>query len=224
LTGTRDTIEPRPQLAAQKQGEAKERPETESSPPSAEGRRETPSKAAPMPNFPPILSPIKGGEMRNDDRGEGHFGAQRGKRPGGHGGLDFLAKPGAQVQSPIEGRITKINGQVYTGNKLKSPESKKWARGFRYIEIEGIGPYKGIKTRLFYTKAITVKAGDAIKAGAIIGQAQDIAGFHNRKRATSNAPMKNHIEIQVHIGDGPWIVRDPNRRDPAPLIKGWKKP
>ncbi len=156
-----------------------------------------------------IENPIPGGTMRNDLEGLGHFGAKRVK--GYHGGLDILAAPGADVISPITGTVSKIAGQVY-------PRPSR----FRYVQITGSGEHQGMTVRLFYVKGAGLQKGMKVKAGqTVVGRVQDIAAFHNRNVTIPGNRMKNHVEIQVRIGSGPWRP-DKARRDPALLIRGWK--
>ncbi len=156
-----------------------------------------------------IENPIPGGTMRNDLEGLGHFGAKRVK--GYHGGLDILAVPGADVISPITGTVSKVAGQVYTQTSQ-----------FKYVEITGSGEHQGMTVRLLYVKGAGLQKGMKVKSGqTVVGRVQDIAAFHNRNVTIPGNRMKNHVEIQVRIGSGPWKP-DKARRDPALLIRRWK--
>ncbi len=158
-----------------------------------------------------IANPMPGETMRNDLQGLGHFGAKRVKRY--HGGLDILAVPGADVISPITGTVSKVAGQVYTQTSQ-----------FKYVEITGSGEHQGMTVRLFYVKGVGLQKGMKVKAGqTVVGRVQDIAAFHNRNVTIPGNRMKNHVEIQVRIGPGPWKP-DKARRDPALLIRRWRSP
>lgn len=112
-------------------------------------------------------------KSRVKDRcGEGHFGASR-KKPGksySHQGLDIVIAAGRDVYAPISGEVRTANPDVtYSG-----------------IAITGTGEWAGYEVKLFYVKS-TVKG--SVKAGDIVGQAQDIGNKCNG--------ITNHVHMEV---------------------------
>lgn len=99
------------------------------------------------------------GEQRRrgcDAGGCGHFGASRGARL--HKGYDVLSIPGAQVRSPVKGKIT------------------------RFVDPYGDGRYNGIQIdtekevwKIMYMQPIQQLINRDVKPGDILGYAQNIA-------------------------------------------------
>ena len=122
-----------------------------------------------------------------DPTGNGWYGAKRGKRK--HKGLDVITIPGEQIAAPITGKIMKF-GYAYA-NALR----------FRYIDIKN----SIYKMRIMYVGPDpTLKIGDRIYTGQIIGVAQDIAAHHG-------GGMQNHIHIE--------LKKNGLLTDPEPLLK-----
>lgn len=119
-------------------------------------------------------NPLAKMKLRGDDpTGHGHYGAPRGSRK--HKGLDLVARPGTKVFAPITGYVSKV-GYPYANDLT-----------FRYIEITSGGMYR---VRLFYVEP-SVKKGDIVAAGDVIGKVQDIA-------SRWNPAMKNHLHLEVY--------------------------
>lgn len=110
--------------------------------------------------------------VRNDSQGSGDFGATRHGHT--HQGVDFLAEPGQNVYSPIEGKITRINDPY------------------------GDGQYKGVTVsngsqewKIFYVNP-TVTVGREVRQGEKVAYVQDI-------QARYTPDMKNHIHVELRI-------------------------
>lgn len=97
-----------------------------------------------------------------DSWGAGHYGASRdgGKRL--HKGVDYVNHFGETVEAFEAGEVTKI-GFPYSQKNAKK-------RHLRYVELR-ITP--AIVHRYFYVEAL-VQAGQMVKAGEILGWAQDL--------------------------------------------------
>lgn len=105
-----------------------------------------------------IINPT-GGKLRSDSAGHGAYGSRRGKRK--HKGKDYEALVGQFVYSPIGGVVERysrpyvddleFSGMVISGDK--------------------------ITTKMFYFQP-TVNPGTNVRAGQIIGYAQDITKKH----------------------------------------------
>lgn len=143
----------------------------------------------PHPTFYPIVSPYQ--KMRNDARGDGFFGASRGRRT--HNGLDIIVTAGSAVYSPIEGVIFR---KAYPYGTMRG--NAEWEG----LVIVGLGDYRGYEVKLFYTRPFIM--GDYVFPGDIIGVAQDIS----RKYSPS---MIDHVHIEVR--------RNGELIDPAKLFK-----
>ena len=137
----------------------------------------------------PILkSPVNPFIWRKDDRGEPHFGANRGTRT--HRGIDGETVKFQSVFSPLSGLITKI-GTVY-----------KDTSKYKYIEITGENELSNIKVRLHYVSILGwIKKGSYVSVGEEIGQMQDVSEKHN---APEKAVMLPHIHIEV-IENGVYV-------------------
>lgn len=115
-----------------------------------------------------------GGGVRSDGKGDGHFGAKRGERI--HLGTDFLAEAGQGVVAPVDSQYRRFVRRVYatdatyTGMEL---ETKEFMLTFFYVSP-------------------SVNHMDFVKAGDLIGIAQDI-------NAKWGDPMLNHIHMQLAI-------------------------
>lgn len=137
-----------------------------------------------------IKSPIKNPKLRgNDKHGSGAFGAPRGARK--HRGVDIVSTPGESVFSPMDGKISKI-GFPY-GDGVGGVHD---ATPFRYVEITGAGA----TARVYYVEP-TVSVGQKVKAGDIIGTAQDLDPRY------SGITRHVHLEVRAII-------------DPTPLVFG----
>ena len=106
-----------------------------------------------------------------DASGCGNFGAKR--THGAHQGEDYTVKPGETVFSPISGKVTRFpfpygDDLRYTGIEIKNDD---------------------YTVKIFYMKA-SVPAGTIVKAGQVIGTAQNIA-------AKYSTAMANHIHVEI---------------------------
>lgn len=132
-----------------------------------------------------MLKPIEYGELRGaDPTGNGWYGASRGYRK--HEGCDYLSKRGDKVLACVSGKIR--IGNVYTATDK-----------FKLVEIKN----KTYKIKQMYVHP-TVKTGDSVQEGDVIGYAQDIAAYHG-------GGMKNHVHISV------W--KNGLLTDPEPILK-----
>ncbi len=143
----------------------------------------------PHPTFYPIVSPYQ--KMRNDSKGDGFFGASRGRRT--HNGLDIIVTSGSAVYSPIEGVVFR---KAYPYGTTRG--NAQW-EGF---VILGVGDYRGYEVKIFYTRPFVM--GDYVFPGDIVGVAQDIS----RKYSPA---MIDHVHIEVR--------RNGQLIDPAKLFK-----
>lgn len=109
-----------------------------------------------------------------DAYGSGEYGANRGSRA--HRGIDYACFVGAEILSPIEGKITKL-GYAYADDL-----------SYRYVEVVGDD---SLHYRVFYVEP-SVGVGDMVTRETIIGKAQDISA-----RYTENGMMENHIHYEI---------------------------
>jgi peptidoglycan LD-endopeptidase LytH len=101
-----------------------------------------------------------GGEPRGHDAyGSGAFGASRDGGDRHHVGVDYVAQAGQDVVAPISGYVTRI-GYPYDNDS-----------GLRYVEISN--PALNYTARAFYV-APTVREGDAVQLGEVIGRAASL--------------------------------------------------
>jgi len=112
----------------------------------------------------------------NDPWGSGEFGASRGTRT--HKGIDYACYPDTEIQTPVDGVITKL-GYPY-GDDLS----------FRYVEVMA---NDGLRHRLFYVEPTCVH-GDEVHAGDVVGSSQDIS---SRYRDPSKPAMINHVHYEI---------------------------
>lgn len=117
-------------------------------------------------------------ERQPDDFGSGHYGASRDGGARKHSGIDLESTPGDQIESKSEGRVTKTDGQVYSGDKR-----------YKYIEITSSD---GAKHRYFYVRS-GLPVGTKVKKGQFIGATQNIAEKFN----TDEKKMTNHIHYEI---------------------------
>lgn len=119
--------------------------------------------------------------MRNDDQGQGHFGASRGSRQ--HHGIDFACLPGSEILSPVIGIVTKL-GYPYGEGEGHPGDSDP----YRYVEITRLRH----RHRLFYIDPI-VDIGQQISIDQPIGIVQDL---------TRRYPgMTTHCHYEIMDGD-----------------------
>ena len=127
-----------------------------------------------------MLNPT-GKTIRNDTIGTGHFGAPRRDRK--HNGVDFLCTPGQIVISPIDGFVSRI-AYPYA------------SRTYKGLEIVG----ERVSVLIFYIEPAVDIQRSHVKAGDIIGTAQDVSKMHG------NA-MKPHVHLGIKLLD-PMLLID----------------
>ena len=128
-----------------------------------------------------------------DRKGDGSFGSvrsQNGKKYP-HKGLDILTEPGDVIVAPISGKIAHI-GKAYSTGDLGS------------IHIMS----GTMRVKLLYVECSRYIGSDVV-AGATIGLAQDVAGWHG-------GGMENHVHLEVYddlrlVDPSDWLI-NPNER------------
>lgn len=118
----------------------------------------------------PKITIPKGGIIRNDSHGLGHFGAPRGGGTRKHEGVDITVTPGQPVPSPIDGEVIRTGNAYGTDNK-----------GLRSTHIRGTGNYAGITVKILYVDNVNLKKGSIVKAGVPMGKAQDVRIKHGNR-------------------------------------------
>ena len=125
---------------------------------------------------PLFLSERRRAALRGvDSQGSGAFGASRGARK--HRGVDFVAKPGVQLLSPVNGFVSKYGFPYHDINKRK----------FRYVAIVDDA---GDEHRFMYVslpRGLTI--GQRVEVGDLIGNVQNIAKLYDG--------MKNHVHYEI---------------------------
>lgn len=122
--------------------------------------------------------------QRNDSAGAGYFGAPRGERK--HNGVDYVIAPGAGIETPVTGTVTK-HGYCYNGDAH-----------YRYVEITDNFNHRH---RLFYVKLHDlVRIGLVVAMGDLVGVAQDIS-----KRYPDATDMLPHVHYEVKLPDDTYI-------------------
>jgi len=125
-------------------------------------------------------APTKSNKIRQcDPFGCGAFGASRGVRK--HEGEDYAIDPGEKVLSPISGTVTRIAYPYASDLSYKGVEIKN----------------ADYTVKIFYMLA-TAKIGSTVKAGDVIGTAQDIAKKYG-------PAMVNHIHVEIRNKAGKLI-------------------
>ena len=129
-----------------------------------------------------LVSPVRPfrGTRGFDAYGSGTFGASRDGGARAHLGRDYVALPGDQVVSPIDG-IVKRHAKAYPDADLAG------------LEIEGAG----VRAKLLYVLPC-VEPGEKVKAGQVIGTAQDVASYHE-KRSPRPGRMVNHVHCELMV-------------------------
>lgn len=122
-----------------------------------------------------ICNPTGQAPRGEDAYGEGEFGARRDGGSRRHEGVDYVARAGQQVASPISGYVTKI-GYAYSGDA-----------NLKFVEITN--PALRIAARVFYVKP-GVEVGQAVAMGRPIGTAKSL----QRKYPGG---MTDHVHLEV---------------------------
>jgi|GEM_PF-5907422 len=148
-----------------------------------------------------ILNP-SGGVERNDPAGDGWFGAARPGRT--HKGVDItVAERNQPILSPIEGKLLR-RSNVYTAEDIsKNPA----LASYRSAVIEGMGPYAGLTTKLFYVDGDGPKEGEGVVQGQVLGRSQ------NRHEIDKDG-MLSHVHLET--------IWNKKHVDPAGFLPRWK--
>ena len=124
--------------------------------------------------------------IRNDDAGQGYFGASRGGIKKAHPALDFLSTPGQAVRAPISG--------VY---------SHRYSQQQRHPFASIVnGP---LTAEIFYiARGKGLEDGDYVTRGQVIGRALAVSNFYG------HPAMKDHAHLQIRVLAGtPRAIRSP---------------
>lgn len=124
--------------------------------------------------------------LRSDPAGHGAYNADRGARD--HKGIDLIAAPGAKITLPVSGRVVKIGRAYATDSRYNS----------YHIRLAN-----DLVLKLLYVKPL-YKVNENINAGAVIGEAQNIAAKYPGRG------MLNHIHVE--------ILRNGTAIDPTPFL------
>lgn len=115
----------------------------------------------------------KNNQLRTEDaHGKGHFHAPRDNGKRKHSGTDIVANPNEPIYSPISGLITRHPFPYGTDLRFKG------------IEIKN----KDFVVKIFYLNP-TIIQGTSVKAGQIIGYAQDLTKKYKG--------IINHVHLEV---------------------------
>lgn len=138
------------------------------------------SKRAVMENIQ-LIRPTLQGVIRNDGAGQGHFGAPRGDHK--HAGTDYVVTPHDAVFAVGDGKLIR-SGYAYEGDSV-----------YRLCEIRS----EGIAVKLLYVYPFPSLIGEYVRAGDVIGAAQDIT----KKYSDDMLP---HVHLEVRVND---VLVDP---------------
>ncbi len=118
-----------------------------------------------------------GGNIRDDPAGSGRYGAPRGARR--HRGLDLIARPGQPVKAPVDGLLVR-QARPYADDRELSG-----------VVLRG----RRVTLKLFYLHPDLGLVGKHVRAGDIIGTAQDVT------RRYPGSGMLPHIHMEVILCD-----------------------
>lgn len=151
------------------------------------------NKAFDIINTPPVpveslinwRKPLSQMKLRTGPGGLPYFGAPRLDEDGTtdlHFGIDYEAKEGTPVYSPIDGYLY--------------PTGKFSRYGTVSVRIQGTGEYEEYGVQLGYVKRLdSLSLGNAVKAGQQVGVMQNMVQYY------PNSPkMQNHLHFSVHLG------------------------
>jgi murein DD-endopeptidase MepM/ murein hydrolase activator NlpD len=133
-------------------------------------------------------------KQRDDAAGAGHFGAPRGSRT--HNGIDFSCMPDGEIESPVDGEVTKIGFPYGSGPGGADPETSHGMDTYRYVEITSDD---GNRHRIFYIKHV-VMVGQDVEKGQVVGIAQDVS-----KRYPQYPEMTPHVHYEIKLPDNSFI-------------------
>lgn len=127
-----------------------------------------------------FVNPTGHAPRTEDFYGFGTFGASRDGGFRRHEGVDFVARPGQAVVSPISGFVTKI-GLAYDDDKE-----------LQFVEITN--PAIGYVARVFYIDP-TVAVGDVVRLGQPVGAAHSL-------QTRYPDGMTDHVHLELMGPDG----------------------
>lgn len=139
---------------------------------------------------PDFVNPTGHATRQEDFYGFGTFGARRDGGAREHEGVDFIARPGQAVVTPISGFVTKI-GLAYADDEQ-----------LQFVEITN--PAIGYVARVFYIDP-TVAVGDVVRMGQAVGRAHSL-------RARYPLGMTDHVHLEL-------MGRDGKRMDTLAVLK-----
>jgi len=123
-----------------------------------------------------MLTFTKNPKIRSDSMGDGHYLAPRGNHI--HQGVDWEARPYEEIYTPIDCKIIRL-AYPYVGDLYY----KGLLIGNKYMRI-----------KIFYISPLENIIGKFLKAGDIIGYAQDITKKYGKN-------MTNHIHTEMDSFD-----------------------
>jgi murein DD-endopeptidase MepM/ murein hydrolase activator NlpD len=130
------------------------------------------------------------GVRQNDALGSGSFGASRDGGARQHLGIDLIAHPGDDVVAMCPLEVTRI-GLAYANSSLRSVHLKGWDEWGAYT------------FKLLYVEP-EVTVGEILRAGEVIGVAQDLRDRY--------PDITRHVHFEVHNLQG--------AVNPLPLLEG----
>ncbi len=118
-----------------------------------------------------MLNVVDNPVIRIDKLGDGHYLAPRGERL--HRGVDYVVVPGANVYAPVNGHIVRESWPYKDGS-------------YSGVLFQG----SSIAFKIWYFSPYLHLIGEKLKAGTILGKAQDISKRYGKD-------MIPHIHIEV---------------------------
>lgn len=126
-----------------------------------------------------------------------------GYHPGVHDGMDLICKPNAPIYAMCDGEIVRADSSGWWGKGAPSDPALR-GKGDGIIILRSTtdaGPFfKGLNLGYGHAEHPTVRAGQKVKAGDVIGR----AGFANAW----------HVHLVANVGEGDRGIGD---RDPRPF-------
>ena len=131
-----------------------------------------------------MLSPVGHWIIRKDPMGDGAFLSPRGNRR--HMGIDLKCEPGQKVISPIDALVVRV---VYP---------YRGTEAWRGVELRN----EKVVVHLYYMEPYEALIGKEVKAGNVIGHAQDISLKYNTpEKKAQGIFMMPHIHFEVKAVD-----------------------